>query len=643
MTTRDYTIIVREEVEGNGFSRAAHDMDQVADSSDKAGKHLAAASTDLEKLDKEIETSSKRLRALSTEFSRTGNQSLFGDLRKERSFLANLKRIRKDVADEVEQAARDITPNRGLRLFSLPKIDTSQAFGDMRSKLIIALIGAVVLASPAIGAALSGAVVGTVAGGGIAGGVFAAAHDPAVQAAWGEFTKTFSREAFGADAFVRPTVAALAVLKSAFQDLHIGDTLGKGAGSVRILAEGIADLAHNLMPGLNAVMDHSAEYTSVFSQGLAGTGTSISYFLTRLVESKGTLEGLNYGFQILNATIRGTGNVLRFLADWFDRAENFAVKFGNVLRGVLIGIPTSLPGLRPLFDPILHFLDRDVAFMRDIVNTGPRTGAVLAGVAAEFIRLAPAVNGVTKPFEEAKAAADKFFEGLREDQNVPLDMNSALMDIADTLDKNGPTLDVNTRTGIENNRVIGAAVDLAKRQRDEMGANALTIRDANRVLQDNIDKINAQGVAGGITAQKMADLTYALTNMPKITDLEIRLKYSEFFAGTAVGQHPGEHSGLQFGTQPDYNPTLAMAAAITATMAGGKLQKFAGGGTVGGPLGSPQLVLAHGGERVLTSAQQSPPPVVISFAGAGDPLLDAILQALRKHVRLSGGVQAAFT
>lgn len=44
---------------------------------------------------------------------------------------------------------------------------------------------------------------------------------------------------------------------------------------------------------------------------------------------------------------------------------------------------------------------------------------------------------------------------------------------------------------------------------------------------------------------------------------------------------------------------------VTAqSIVGGKMQKFAEGGLVEGPYGSPQVILAHAGERVLTSAQQ---------------------------------------
>jgi hypothetical protein len=37
---------------------------------------------------------------------------------------------------------------------------------------------------------------------------------------------------------------------------------------------------------------------------------------------------------------------------------------------------------------------------------------------------------------------------------------------------------------------------------------------------------------------------------------------------------------------------------------GGNITAFAAGGTVSGPIGAPQLIIAHGGERVLTPHQQ---------------------------------------
>lgn len=57
---------------------------------------------------------------------------------------------------------------------------------------------------------------------------------------------------------------------------------------------------------------------------------------------------------------------------------------------------------------------------------------------------------------------------------------------------------------------------------------------------------------------------------------------------------------------PFIGPELAPAAAASAyagTMAAEGMAAFAEGGTVGGPLGSPQIILAHGGEQVLSLDQ----------------------------------------
>src|SRR5690606_20312903 len=82
------------------------------------------------------------------------------------------------------------------------------------------------------------------------------------------------------------------------------------------------------------------------------------------------------------------------------------------------------------------------------------------------------------------------------------------------------------------------------------------------------------------------------------------------------------------------------AGQLRAQLSG--LQEFATGGIVEGPIGSPQLVVAHAGERVLTPQQQraletGPTQVMLSFRPSGDRLIDAIMEGLRVEIDRRGG------
>ncbi|HEY3483911.1 MAG TPA: hypothetical protein VGK49_00950, partial [Ilumatobacteraceae bacterium] len=76
----------------------------------------------------------------------------------------------------------------------------------------------------------------------------------------------------------------------------------------------------------------------------------------------------------------------------------------------------------------------------------------------------------------------------------------------------------------------------------------------------------------------------------------------------------------------------------------GNLQQFATGGVVAGPVGQPTLAVVHGGERVLTPAQQAAGTgvggvqVVVNHYGRGEVVPEAVVEAIVKHRRRNGSL-----
>jgi hypothetical protein len=73
----------------------------------------------------------------------------------------------------------------------------------------------------------------------------------------------------------------------------------------------------------------------------------------------------------------------------------------------------------------------------------------------------------------------------------------------------------------------------------------------------------------------------------------------------------------------------------------GNLQQFAAGGMVSGPPGQPQLIVAHGGERVLTPAQQAAGTggglsVTVNHYGSGSTTPEAVVEAIKKYEHRNG-------
>ena len=95
--SRDLTLHLRETRSGNALLEAARDLDRAASGADKFGDSLKGATNDAANLEHAIAKTKAQLRDLSTQFARTGDKSLFGDIRKQESHLRGLEKVLKEI------------------------------------------------------------------------------------------------------------------------------------------------------------------------------------------------------------------------------------------------------------------------------------------------------------------------------------------------------------------------------------------------------------------------------------------------------------------------------------------------------------------------------------------------------------------
>lgn len=459
---------------------------QVDDLGDQARGSAAA----LTALDARIKATRVSVRELGLEFAATGDKADGAGYNREKSLLARLEKLQKDLTPEV------------------PSVDTGSSMSLGRGALIGSAIGLVVALSPAIGAAIEGAVVGTVAGGGIVGGIIAAAHDSRVQSAWKDFMLVISPTAFGADTFVEPTVEGIGIIKNAFLDLHIGDVLAKGSTSVTEFASGIANFARNIMPGFDDVMGHSESLTRVFSAGISDTGSAISDFLTDMVNSKGTLEGLDGLFRVINGTIRDLGTSLAWLGDRYDEYIHWAAARTGQLEDIFGWVPW-------VGDQFRRWNDQ----FEEMSTVGPVTTNVLEAVHAVMVTIPPSAEDAAKAMLALYDSVHKVNNAFLELEGDEVAAEAAIDDLADSLEENGLTFDKNTAAGRQNVSALIAVANTAEATVRQMLSQNRSLADVGAAYDHYRQELYDTAIQAGATADEAQNLVDKWLSLQALDDL----------------------------------------------------------------------------------------------------------------------------
>lgn len=583
---------------------------------DKAAEHVRfeAPTRDVRSLNEELILT--RLRVGDLQRGVGSDSSLLGDLKRAKADLKELERVAKEV--KVPDFSLAGVMGGGKKRWSIGKPEFGGLEG-LKGMLIPGLIGLGVAVSPAIGAMVSGAVVGAVGLGGIVGGVVAAAGDPKVKAAFSQFTQGITADDFGRQALVDPTIKGIAEISRAFDDLHIGDALGKGADAVPILAKGIGDFARNLMPGFNLVMDQSTGIANIFADGLGNVGDATSDMLIDLMKSPGTLEGLQLLFLATGDAIRFTGATLAWLGDGFDELNRVTAVLSGGMEDLYFWFP-------PVHDMLAGINDRAEAL------TG--TGGTLVQTIHGIDQATALVNAGLDPFaaylKDAGENAEFLNVKLSDLFGPQMDLDQAtlkwkqdLLELKDSVKQHGTSLKDNTTDGLANQQMILGMIQDAQRMRDAMLANGQSTDTANKAYMDQVKVLQ---------------------------DLLVKMGFSKAAIDALVGEYKVDifvtTTYAYKGTPPSYNPgskSFAQSEVFGGfRAAGGSVE--AGKGYIVGERGPEPFFPSTNGTIMPNSSLSSMGGGKLQFTmvGTGDRLLDAILEGLRLRIMANGGLEATF-
>lgn len=596
---RDLILNLQERKEGNALTSAANDLEKLSRGVDATGNAMHGMESDAKRLNTEIEKSTLRIKDLHKQFAATGDTSLFGDIRKEETRLRNLTKTLKALTPEFAKAGEELgtTVSNSFVQQLGSSLSGAESTPILGPALIAALAGAVAVAAPVFGALLGGAIAGAVGTIGLAGGVLAATKDPVVQSALSQFVDDAKRDFFSIGAsFIEPVRQGLAIIDQELANSHLDKVFAPAAQDVTIIADGLARMVRNVLPGFQRALERSAPFATVAADGLAQFGDALGYAFDQISQNKGALEGLKSLFLLLNGTVIGLANTVVFLGNAYAwLADKAGTLFDALaLASDIAGAHGQADTFREMADRLHHLGDATVATIPAIHGLGDAT----AGANKQMERFAQLLD------DAVKAEEDFISKSLAVD-DATLAVAQGWLDLNDKLVKGKENWDLNTQAGVDNQKMIESQITALDRQRQaaiaQSDGSVAAINAINQAYDQQLAKLLKVAAAAGDSQANLEALAKKYY-LDLIVTVQERIQQNQIVKANAIDR--------------------ALA----------NLMGFAEGGLVPGPTGSPQLAVVHGGERVLTPSQQA------TIAKGGDGA--AAPMALR--IDFGGGTDSAF-
>lgn len=550
MDDRDIELTVEIKKKGRGGKEAAAELgelDGAATKADKSLKKTAKTSeevtaalgkaetriqsgtgsmrdfrAELKSVNAEMERSRIRVQELSSAFALgDGDKAVGRALRSEQSRLGMLERIAKSLgkANIGDGAAMKIPI----------KLDFAGAMGGGGGggALIGGVVALVAMAAPAIGAMVGGAVLGGVAAGGVVGGVVAATKDPRVKQAWQDMLARFDAADFGGDAMAQPVMNALQKLGTGIKGLGLDEALSQAGPALDELTDGVLRFAQGIMPGFNAVMANSAKIAAVMGDGLATVGESIGDMLATINSSEGALVGLEALFDALGWTIRTVGDVTKFLGDGFKFAATASAFMSGGLEDVFHWLQIITPvaaavewAMRGINDTSEEYAGTNDQLAKKIVLMGTATAQLSQGLDPFAAYLKAAANNAHALNIELK---DLFAGALAVDE-ATIKYEESVDKLTGAIKENGKTIDEKTEKGRAVRGAILDEIQAAMALREANIAAGKSTDDANKIYQDQINKLEQAAIKAGINKEALLALT---------GDYHVNLNYTITTRGSA--------------------------------------------------------------------------------------------------------------
>ena len=284
------------------------------------------------------------------------------------------------------------------------------------------------------------------------------------------------------------------MLGDAFRDMDLGDAFARVAPHVTKLAEGLAEMGINIMPGLNKALDRAGPFIDELADGLSDMGLALGTFFDEASESEGAIQGLHAAFNILNGTIVFTGRLIHFLSDAFTAW----ITMSRDLFDVLASIPGPMQGIfTGLRDGLQGVLDRSNRLPPAIDESG--TAIESFGEAADVTARAIGRLG---------AALDDTQQGFLDLAGEEIDFEDALVRLKEAFRASGGAIGLHGTKSREARDSLRHFADQAIRTAESTAIQSKSVEAGNKVL----DRARAELIRMALAANYSAAEARALAD-----------------------------------------------------------------------------------------------------------------------------------
>lgn len=410
------------------------------------------------------------------------------------------------------------------------------------------VIGTALMAlGPAISASIGGAIAAGLGGGAIAAAIALQAKDPRIAAAGKDLGQTLlSGLRDSSNVMVQPILNAIQIIRNSFATIlpDIRSIFGDAAKYVEPLTKGLVGIVEKMLPGISAAMKNLAPTFSIIATEAPRIGKAIGEFFEKVTSNSHTVAA---GMKLIIDVIV---HIINFVGDAIKKFEDLYLTYLKV-KAVILDILILLSRLENFTNvsnggqdwmkpnqTLVEARENVQKYINTIEGTGPAIKRVSDGTSV-FKGALSDLNATTQvtisKFNEAKSAAESLFDQFMSVDQATAQTQEAIFGLKDALDGNGKSLYANTEGAVKNRLAILDAVQAAEAQRQKMIDSGVSVAEANRVYQENVNKIYAMAAALGISRSdldKFLQKYRDLANMPNITK-SVTVKYGTI-GGEAV-------------------------------------------------------------------------------------------------------------
>ncbi|MEV7263969.1 hypothetical protein AB0N38_10500 [Micromonospora aurantiaca] len=567
-------------VGGKSLSKWRDGLSKV-DESFKTTEKVSGQATDkvndnLAKVDSRIAVVRDRLAKLNATFAETGDIKLFADMSRDRTLLANLERVRKDLdvttkhvgreggdnlrtglsggflaaAKRMVKGAANLGANMATKITEKIPGALGGALSALPPQAQVAIVGgiaaALIAGSSVIGAALSGALLAGLGAGVLAGGIALAIGDHRVAAAGSKLGGEIKEDLQdAASAFLPPMMRSIGIARNAWRDIRpdVKAAFAEVAPYTDDMARGLADAARRFMPGFLAAVRQVGPVLTMLAGEFSDLGAVGGQFFRDLGENaNGARMGLKLMLDLLENTILVTGKVLSSLSATYERLT----LVGEFLTGDVAGAWAILASHGDTLNKTtretgLQFERLSEAQQREITAAGSGSVA-LQGYRDRLQLVNGSLLGAIEKTGSFAAALDVLNGKTMTAREAQRNYQAAIDAVGESIKTNGRSLDDNTAKGRANNQTLDNLANSAKanaaaiyEQTAQTGNTTLAQAKATKAWQDGRAELikayrqfdNNKGRAEAY-ADAVMGIPTSWTTTPKFDDSAATAKLKSF-------------------------------------------------------------------------------------------------------------------